>query len=573
MAKTPASTSEEYLRNRMNDGGFAIALSGGGHRATLATLGALLAIVDRGLAGKIMQVASVSGGAITNAFVAQHCDLEKLQPFELDATAKKLATAIIRDGVLTPGWFVLMFLSTVVAGTAVGLAVHMLVLSSIWLSVPAGFVAALFVLLGRGLLVEWLLDRRYFRQSPDDDRRQSNGRALLRSVSGSSIDHVFCMTDLVLGLPVYASSQHGGIMFRRLSAERRGRDRTVEFQTFDGGQMSLAGIVRASAAFPGIPPRRMTYPPDKQNDIVANFPSIGYLADGGLWNNLGSQVLREDQFMGHHFAWWTGTIRPYGTAPSGLPLLCVNGSAPLRPTSVWAFRIPGLALLKSLFQTTNILNANTVLPRVEAMRRAFIRRTGKAERPDFLDPADLIVDLRPLEETSIDYLEATWGTDLIAKTDPKVRDWERSALIRLRIAQEAEQRIKAGRESRNEVEARIDYRQYLLDNVPEPQGSYPVCGLADIVDWDALRQHPDWQHLLHLYGTGDVGAPTTLGRIDKALARRLIARSYLNTYLVSLFLSPLREGELDRLGDLPSRLDDLVGDRNHEAKIGGKTSA
>ena len=41
-----ASSSEQALRDRIKNGGFAVALSGGDHRAALATLGALLAIVD-----------------------------------------------------------------------------------------------------------------------------------------------------------------------------------------------------------------------------------------------------------------------------------------------------------------------------------------------------------------------------------------------------------------------------------------------------------------------------------------------------------------------------------------------
>ena len=79
-----ASFSEGLLRRRIQEGGFALALSGGGHRATLATLGALLAIVDRGLASKIIQIASVSEGSITNAFVAQRTEVEGLKPEELD---------------------------------------------------------------------------------------------------------------------------------------------------------------------------------------------------------------------------------------------------------------------------------------------------------------------------------------------------------------------------------------------------------------------------------------------------------------------------------------------------------
>ena len=60
-------------------------------------------------------------------------------------------------------------------------------------------------------------------------------------------------------------------------------------------------------------------------------------------------------------------------------------------------------------------------------------------------------------------------------------------------------------------------------------------------------------------GNNPVDAPTTLGRIEPALARRLIARGYLNTYLVSLFLASLAEGELGRLASLGERFDSITG--------------
>jgi hypothetical protein len=48
--------------------------------------------------------------------------------------------------------------------------------------------------------------------------------------------------------------------------------------------------------------------------------------------------------------------------------------------------------------------------------------------------------------------------------------------------------------------------------------------------------------------------PTTLGRIDAGLARRLVARGYLNTYLASMYLGPLHEEDLVYLERLPERL-------------------
>jgi predicted acylesterase/phospholipase RssA len=541
-----AETYERALSDRISHGGFAIALSGGGHRATLATLGALLAIVDRGLGPKVIQVASVSGGSITNAFIAQRCRLEKLGPGQLDATATELVTTIIRKGVLTKCWIALLLLVPVVLGVSAGTIFHVLVVAWTWLAVVIGFGVALVLLMARGLAIEWLLDRRYFRPASSSERRWHRHRARLASLSGRDVDHVLCMTDLALGLPVYASSQNGGIIWRRLLPEK-----TVygwrRFQTFDAGRLSIAELVRASAAFPGIPPRRLRIPPDPRIKLVSELPRVALLADGGLWNNLGSQVLREDGFIGSYAAWEDGVLRPYLSAPASTPLLCFNGSAPLRPTNPWAFSIPGIGLLKSLLQTTSILSANTVLPRTEAMQEAFESRVYGKMRPDSFGPADLVIDLSEVAHIEDRFQSGSWLEEFIRKSDPKVKEWERDVLSRVRVERES-----AAKESHEERLA------WVLGEQPEPQGSYPTVGLANIHDWDALVNSPAWKHLAKKEGIGRVDARTTLGRFDVKLARRLVARGYLNTYLVSLFLAPLSDGELGRLATVESRLDQIV---------------
>jgi hypothetical protein len=259
-------------------------------------------------------------------------------------------------------------------------------------------------------------------------------------------------------------------------------------------------------------------------------------------------VLREDEFIGTHAAREDGVPRPYGPAPRSMPLLCFNGSAPLRPTHPWAFKIPVIALLKSLLQVTQILNANTVLPRVDAMRRAFYRRHLIRTRPSHQDPADLIVDLSPTEEITAAFQYGILLPELIRKSDPAVKEWESAALFRVRNAREDAA-----------TSPQTDSLASVLGPQPEPRGSFPVCGIANVNDWDTLRCSQVWKQLVENEGTGRVDAPTTLRRIESGLARRLIARGYLNTYFVSLFLAPWADDELDRLAKLTSRLDRIVG--------------
>jgi NTE family protein len=47
-----------------------LGLSGGGYRATLFNLGALIRINELGLIGKLKRITSVSGGSITNGYLA-----------------------------------------------------------------------------------------------------------------------------------------------------------------------------------------------------------------------------------------------------------------------------------------------------------------------------------------------------------------------------------------------------------------------------------------------------------------------------------------------------------------------
>lgn len=543
---TDGSEIYEDLNRRVREGGFAVALSGGGHRATLATLGALLALVDRGLGPKIMQIASVSGGSITNAFVAQRCQLGKLQFGELDHIATELATTIIRKGVLTKSWIVALVVASIVLAIFAGKFVFSLLVPWTSLSVTIGVISGATVFIANGLLVEWLLDRRYFRvRNPSS---KGMGRARLSSLSGRPIDHVFCMTDLVLGLPVYASSQHGGMIWRRLTPDSGTNFKSTIFQTFSGGQLSLAEVVRASAAFPGIAPRRMRIPPDPQIELVAKLPTLAFLADGGIWNNLATHVLREDHFIGNYATWDNGVLRPIGNAPAAMPLLCVNGSAPHIPTRSWMFQIPGVALFKSLFQVTQIQNTNTVLPRISSMIKAFNSRVWRTQRAEHLDPLDLLVDLKEIAETKKYCMAGALKEEFIRETDPAIKTWEQEALSRFRFV------------LKPDSDHGMDLLAYLRSIEHEPKGSYPVSGFANIVDWDALTHNSlTWKQLIEKEGIGTVDAPTTLDRVERALARRLIARGYLNTYLISLFLAPLHDDDLVRLDTLSERLDKIVG--------------
>ena len=122
-------------------GEFAVALSGGGHRATLFAIGALMALVDRGLSRRVVQISSVSGGSIANAFVAQRCRFDELRPGELGTIAAELIGTIVERGVLSRAWIALITGGSIVIGVAVGVELWRLGVPSV-LAVLAGLFLA-----------------------------------------------------------------------------------------------------------------------------------------------------------------------------------------------------------------------------------------------------------------------------------------------------------------------------------------------------------------------------------------------------------------------------------------------
>jgi hypothetical protein len=507
-----------------------------------------MALVDRRLNKVVIQIASVSGGSITNAYVAQRCAFEELAPGELDDIVRDLVSAVTSRGVVTKTWIVILLGLPALVAAAIGTLVTLVAATGF--AVAAALVAFLGSLMFAGLVVEWLLDRRYFRLAKPGSGHSR--RASLGSLAERKVDHLFCMTDLVLGLPVYLSGQQGGMLYRRLGTERKwGSPGTPEsgdygFHTWSASNRTIAETVRASAGFPGIPPRRyrMVRDPKVPGSLAA--PTVAFLADGGLWNNLGTQAQREDGFLASYAGRGAdGVLRPFGRSPESMPVLAINGSAPLKPSHPGVYRIPGLAMAAAMLAITRILTANTVVPRVDSMRASFNRRQWTGSRPELVDPLDLVVDLSEVNVSKLFYGAYARGEEEIRKSDPIVKGWERDLVDRAR-----ETLKSSGKSAGSDLD-------YLL-GAPEPQGSPSAAGFADLDQWRYLTNSTAWQRALACHGPGPLSVPTTLDRIDPEMARRLIARCYLNTYLASMYLSPLNQDDLVYLGRLPERLASLT---------------
>lgn len=352
----------------------------------------------------------------------------------------------------------------------------------------------------------------------------------------------------------------------------------MDGQRWDASRLRLAEVVRASAAFPGIPPRRLVFFPargwprrtprlrrirgtegrssyfqkpltddlrrqldQEEEEQDRRHPRAALLADGGLWNNLGTQVLREDRFVG----------RDHGVPPDRM--LCINASAPLKPSRPLQYYVPGVAVLAWLFRCLGILNANTVVPRTHSMASALGGRISQLRRASALDPLDVVVDMRTVAEMEFELELLSRHRHDIAASDPKLVDWQRD--VAEECADWADRRIS--RSEGSDADTLAERVEDLFRRMPS--GNWHEPGLISHDDIDALTHVASWQRVKD-WSDGRVDAPTTLGRLDQDSARRLVARGYLNTYMMSWLIEPPEHAdeEIVQLAGLPNRIEGLL---------------
>ena len=353
----------------------AIALSGGGYRATLLAVGALLAIVDRGLNASTTVISSVSGGSITNAVVAAQTDFRALRPGDLDEIARKVADATTsrKVSVLPAGLTAFVAIAPPAYLTWLALAAW-----TSWHPAARSAVAALaslsYLMLTVGRVLAVQLGHVFSLRAP------------LGDLTGRTTVHEFCAVDLVTGLPLTFSTE--GAAVHRQYEDRHGGRAVV---TTTKPSWNLDNTVRASAAFPGVPPKlvRFSFDPD------GRVGRLALCADGGIWNNLATHTL---DVPGRR----------------GGPVLCVNASVHPTRARPWPYFVPGVGTIAALVRTMTILNRNTVEPRLEAINRRVVSWAAARGRSD--EPPDIVVaDMRPIDhaQCNIRALGIDVGLDLL----------------------------------------------------------------------------------------------------------------------------------------------------------------
>jgi len=248
-----------------------ISLSGGGHRAALFGLGALLAVVDSGLNASTCWIASVSGGSMANALALSNGDFSQATPEKFEKICLNAIERLSRGGAFTSmrlGHLRFTLYLMALVGLPVAIYSTGMYLTHSWLaSVTASVIVISVIWRARGLLVERGIGNLW-----------CAGAATLLRRDDIPVEHLFVASDIRRGQPVFLGNSYIGTA-------------GVVFKT---GRLLLARAVRASAAFPlFLPPVwllrerhvRPILPPTEQHKRSRTWL---LLADGGIYNNLGT---------------------------------------------------------------------------------------------------------------------------------------------------------------------------------------------------------------------------------------------------------------------------------------------
>jgi len=329
-----------------------VSLSGGGHRASLFGLGALIYLVDAGKGPEISCVASVSGGSITNGWVGLKTNLYLAGSGDFRSDIAPLAAAVSTRGTLWSAPLTYAYLALMVAILAV----------ATFLCFPLGALAALGVWVLAVAAVGWLARQRGWIAARAFDRALFKGAALSRL--NPNTDHVLCACDLQTAKDVFFSG------------------RFIYSYPLGWGvpaDLPLARAVQASACLPGaFAPVALPIEPHHFSLAGAGDDPLTrmLLTDGGVYDNMATE--------------WPLNLRARaraGAAPEPPPhevdeVVVVNGSAGVgdRVNPRTSVRIPVLGELMSLLAVKDVLYDQTT-----AVRRRLLDARYRATRAGIRD--------------------------------------------------------------------------------------------------------------------------------------------------------------------------------------------
>lgn len=334
-----------------------LALSGGGHRATVWALGVLLYLVDAGMNRNVGTISSVSGGSIANGVLAHSVDFAETDPEHFRTAIRPALTHVARDGLFFWGRqtnaYLVATLGSLTAGAVLVVAWPVAAAVTGATELPpavhvAGGAGLFLLLLGswlfsrRSVVVERALARVHFGGSPGprlaDVRRRT--------------EHVFCATELQSGYHVYLAPAFV---------------HSYAFGTGAPADLTLAAAVQCSACLPfAFAPRRL--PAGRHHFAVPPGgpvpPRHLVLSDGGVYDNMADQ--------------WLVGLPDRVRRNAGLPIrttrldhqVVVNAGGTNRLRGMRAATLPFIGDLLTLRRVNDILYAGTTSHRRQQLVRA-----------------------------------------------------------------------------------------------------------------------------------------------------------------------------------------------------------
>lgn len=305
---------------------WSIAVSGGGHRASLFGLGALLYVADAGLNQEVTSIASVSGGSITNGYLGATLNYRAVSGEQLRNVVRPL---VRRCSVLgTVQWA--RESVALCLGIVVGIA---LAVAAWWIPVWA-WLHAVLSLIGLALALiaiqarSWVADRVFRRLL-----FSKAGKPFRLADLAAEVTHVLCATEVQSAEHVYFS--------RNFSA-------SYQFGVSTGSaELPVSTAVQCSACFPGgFPARTLSA---KRLGFTARSRLL--LVDGGVYDNMGDQWA---QGFRDRLLRWPELAHLAGPAPENLIVVNASTRRSWSPASALV-RIPLVGEVVTLLKEKDIL--------------------------------------------------------------------------------------------------------------------------------------------------------------------------------------------------------------------------
>jgi predicted acylesterase/phospholipase RssA len=359
-----------------------LALSGGGVRAALFSLGVVIALIETGFHRRLRCLTSVSGGSIVNAALAHGPGVTSFRSLDdftplASAIAEKLAGggvfAFDARTVSAAAWYAFRVIVRTIPtalGAALGAVLGMAPLLDEWKinidlrsidlsQVPWRWLA---VIAAVSLVTVLLMSRGLFQQLKYDSvlsaiaavLKSNPGRLFVRDWADASADdgvmHVVVATELLSGEPMYFSK------------------RFVYCRQYGWGspeKIPTADALYSSAAFPAV------FPPKKLKSKLFNFthgemsgelPRLLHLADGGVYNNLGIDWFDviDERNKGKRSLWPLDQLGIHPPTIAKDNIIVVNAGAPSQ-------QLAKLPVFSTVARIMSVLYDNTVKPRLASL--------------------------------------------------------------------------------------------------------------------------------------------------------------------------------------------------------------